>query len=335
MDLRGVIPIRTRKLDKLTNFQNILLKTENIITYIFIAKNNLFNLILFRMIIPGIPTFAESVQGTIAHIIMLNFARRMKDTIGSKSEAIILLNLRVEIQLFHDQMKYPWGQICMLEKNALCVDSINQYYAIKSLANVVKIIKNENFVKLLRKTDQDFSDLWEKATSEVDKFYKDIKKLEILEYDRITASTVSLYNKSKGEENFLQESLIKAVNRVKMAWQTIWAKFKQTKKGFNYILSAKNLNFEIALSDIEPTVHNEIMIMLSCNDDNEIRLWARNNTQLFKSVVSKRPLKWMPTEKVFTTSKPTWWLYALKNFDLEQQNNYATISQALTQTTDY
>ena len=93
------------------------------------------NIYKFRMLIPGIQKFAEPIQGSIAHIIMLNFARRMQKISSSRGDAMILLNLRIEIQLFHDQMKFPWGQICMLEKNALCTIPINQYYAIKALSN--------------------------------------------------------------------------------------------------------------------------------------------------------------------------------------------------------
>jgi hypothetical protein len=288
------------------------------------------------MFIPGAPTFAEPVQGTIVHIIMMNYARRIEILPDNQSEAMILMNLRIEIQLFHDQMKFPWGQIVMLERNALCVKPINQYYAIKALTNVVKIINRENFIKLLLKTDQDFRLLWQEATKEVIKFYEDMKDLEILDLDHVTASTVALYTKTVGKENDLNKKLIKAVNRVKIAWQSVWAKFNQTRKCFDYVLSDKNENFDIKLTNTQPTVRDEIMIMLSVNDNNEVRLWARSNISLFKARIANRHLKWVETERIFTTSEPTWWLYAIKRFDLDQESNtYANICRPETFTTDY
>ena len=134
-----------------------------------------------------------------------------------------------------------------------------------------------------------------------------------------------------------QKALIKSINRVKEAWQTIWTKFNITRDSFDYILSGKNQNFEIALANTEPTVHKEIMIMLSFNSDNEIRIWARANRSLFKARIAERLIKWEDVEKVSTKSKPTWWLYAIKNADLyqEEDNNYAKISRPDTYTTDY
>jgi hypothetical protein len=287
------------------------------------------------MFIRGAPSFAEPIQGSIAHIIMLNFARKM-EIFPQEGENLILLNLRIEIKLFHDQMKYPWGQILMLEKNANSEDQTNVYYAIKSLANVVKIINRENFVKVLNKTDPEFITLWQQATKEVDKFYEDMQKFEILQCSHITASTMSLYLKLKGEEHFLNKSLIKAVIMVKTAWQSIWEKFKLAKIAFNYVLSDKNSDFDIGLSKTKPLIHNDRMIMLSCDAKEKIRLWARTDVGLFKARVTLRPLKWETTDKIITTSEPIWWLYAIKNLGLDREaNNYANISREETFTTDY
>ena len=170
------------------------------------------------MFIPGAPSFAEPIQGTIAHIIMLNLARRMKELPLGQTDAMILLNLRIEIQLFNDQMRYPWGQLVMMENNALKAKPINQYYAIKSLSNVVMIINKENFVKLMIKTDADFNLLWQKAIAQVNTFYTEIKKLEILNFTHLTASTITLFNRLKGKEDYLNESLMKAITQVKIAW---------------------------------------------------------------------------------------------------------------------
>ena len=288
------------------------------------------------MFIPGAPSFAEPIQGTIAHIIMLNFARRMKELPVGQTNAMILLNLRIEIQLFNDQMRYPWGQLVMMENNALNSKPINQYYAIKSLSNVVKIINKENFVKIMIKTDADFNLLWQRAITEVNKFYTEIRELEILNLTHLTASTVTLFNRLKGKEDYLNESLMKAITQVKIAWQSIWAKFKATKKAFEYVLSDKNGNFDIKLSNTKPFIQDEILIILACNNNNEIRLWARSSVNLFKARVSTRQLKWVDTEKFHTNSNPAWWLYAIKKIDLDQEENtYANISRPDTITTDY
>ena len=288
------------------------------------------------MLIPGAPSFADPIQGSIAHIIMINFARRMKELPIGQTDAMILLNLRLEIQLFNDQMKYPWGQIIMMENNALKNEPMNDYYAIKALSNVVKIINRENFVKLLFTTDNDFYNVWRKATSEVDKFYKAINDIEILNLKNLTASTIALVNKSKTQEDTLNKSLLKAITQVKIAWQTIWEKFKLTRKAFDYVLSNKNPNFDIKLTNVKPFIQDEILIILSCNNNNEIRLWARADINLFKARATTRALKWVISDEIITKSNPTWWLYAIKRIELDQEcNSYANISRPDTVTTDY
>ena len=78
------------------------------------------------------------------------------------------------------------------------------------------------------------------------------------------------------------------------------------------------------------------MIMLSCNDENEMRLWARSSINLYKARVTASKIKWVVTNRVFTDSSPTWWLYAIKRIDLDfEENNYANISRPDTVTTDY
>ena len=224
----------------------------------------------------------------------------------------------------------------MLEKNANSEDHMNIYYAIKSLANVVKTINRENFVKILNKTDNDFSTLWSQATKEVDKFYQEMQKIEILKLNHISASTVSLYNKIKGEDDCLNKPLTKAISRVKIAWQSIWEKFKLTRKAFDYVLSDKNSNFDIGLSKTRPETNNDIMIMLSCDANEQVRLWARTDVSLFKARVTLRPLKWVVTEKIETSVEPLWWLYAIRKLDLDREsNNYANICREETFTTDY
>ena len=287
------------------------------------------------MFIPGAPTFAEPIQGSIAHIIMMNFARRMRELPIGQTNALILINLRLEIQLFHDQMKYPWGQIVNMERNAEQNTPMTNYYAIKSLSNIVKIINRENFVKLLYKTDLEFYNIWRKSMTEVDKFYDKIQKFEILDLNNLTASTISLHINTSRENN-LNQLLLEAIKQVKIAWQTIWEKFKLTRTAFDYVLSDKNHNFEIKLSNRKPFIQDEIMIMLSCNNSDEIRLWARTDINLYKARASTRKLKWVVTDGIYTKSNPTWWLYAIKHIDLDyEENNFANICRPDTVTTDY
>jgi hypothetical protein len=278
------------------------------------------------MFIPGAPSFAEPMQGSIAHIILMNYARKMEEFRSRDSEPLNILNLRNEIQLFHDQMKYPWGQLLMLEKNANNNSNLSQYYAIKALANVVNIIEKENFVKLLRKTDQEFETLWDSATKNVNKFLEEISKFELLDNKEITASTLSLFNQIKRERNYVQKSMIKAVGKIKVAWQTIWEKFKLTRKAFEYVLSDLNDAFEITLSREKPVVQDQVLFILAVNKYNEIRIWARGTSNLFKAVPAKRILKWNITEAIYTEMRTDWWLSAVKRaFPDPEINNYANI----------
>lgn len=288
------------------------------------------------MFIPGAPSFAEPLQGSIAHIIMMNFARRMEEFRSRDSQALNWRTLKNEINLFHDQMRYPWGQILSLETNAKSENKLNFYCAVRNLTNVVNIVESENYVKLLNKTDTEFECLWTSAKNTVIKFQKELLRFEILNGSEITASTVDLFNNIKREDKYLQKSLIKATDKVKIAWQTIWEKFKVTKKGFEYLFSELNGHFDIKISKIQPFVQDEILIILAVNKYNDIRMWARANTSLFKSIATDRPLKWVPTETIFTRKRVDWWVSAIKKIDLDQEeNNFANICREESESTVY
>ena len=121
------------------------------------------------MHIPGLQSFSDPLQGSVAHIILLNFVRRTETIRSPITNAMKRIILDSEIHLFHNQMKYPWGKLMMLEKNAKNNDQQNQYYALKDLFTVIKIIKKENFVRLLLKTDPEFRNLLNKSIGLVNK----------------------------------------------------------------------------------------------------------------------------------------------------------------------
>jgi hypothetical protein len=288
------------------------------------------------MIIPGATAFAEPMQGSIAHIILMNFARKMEEFRTRDSEPLTILTLRNEIQLFHNQMKYPWGQLLMLEKNAKTNIEINQYYALKSLTTVVKIIDRENFVKLLRTTDQEFEALWGAALKEAKKLIKEISRFEILENVEITASTLSLYNKIKREKDYVHKNLIKIVDKIKFAWQFIWDQFKLTRKAFDFVLSDLNDDFDIKLSKIKPFIQDESLLVVAVNKYSDIRLWGRGKAGIFKAVPAERLLKWKSVDQIDTEMRTDWWLSAIKKIDADYKaNSYANMTKTNTDTTVY
>ena len=288
------------------------------------------------MIIPGATKFAGPMQGSIAHIILMNYARKMEEFRTRDSESLIILTLRNEIQLFHDQMKYPWGQLLMLEKNANSDIEVNRYYAIKSLTNVVNIIEQENFVKLLRTTDQEFESLWEPAIGLANKLLKEISKFEILENVEITASTLSLFNKIKREKDYVNKTLVKIVDCIKTAWQSIWDKFKLVKKSFEYVLSDLNEDYDIKLSKTQPYIQDESLFIIAINKYSNIRLWGRGKSSLFKAVPAERLLKWKSVDHIYTEMRTDWWLSAIKRIDADYNaNTYANMTRDTTDTTVY
>ena len=291
------------------------------------------------MHIPTLQSFSDPMQGSVAHIILLNFVRKI-DTLKSPiSNAIKRLTLDSEIQLFHNQMKYPWGKIMMLENNAERNIQQNHYYALKDLTTVVKIIQKENFVRLLVKTDPEFKTLLNKSICLVNELLAKIKNKEILGFSTLTTSTFALFEANNNNNLNVKLEIKRCVKSIKIAWQTIWTKFKTTKNAFEFVLHDLNPEFEIKLSKNKPIAINSDMFLLTIDNSENICIWIRLNGSLFKTKQSATgPLKWLDTENIHTDSKPTWWLSAIGRVNIEypeKQNTDVELLDDFSATTIY
>jgi hypothetical protein len=293
------------------------------------------------MHIPGLQSFADPLQGSIAHIILINFVRRMNVVSNQGSRALKNITLIGELQLFHDQMKHPWGKILNLESNAKSTIDQNQYYALKDLKLIIGIIERENFVKLLLKTDKEFNNLWFKAVKTTNELLDNVSKKDILGYKDLTASTFALFLfENRNQEFNLSLNLIECVKTIKVAWQNIWAKYNATKNAFNYILRDQNSEYIIRLGIEEPENLFENMFAMAINTEEEIRIWVRLNGSIKKSRPSTRALKWIESERIHTdmNPKPSWWLTAIENNNLADILSTASefnLREDLTNTTIY
>ena len=235
------------------------------------------------MHIPGLQSFSDPLQGSVSHIILMNFVRKIKTIKSPISNAMKRITLDAEIQLFHNQMKYPWGKIMMLEKNAENNNQQNQYFALKDLFTVVKIIKRENFVKLLLKTDPEFKNLYNKSVELVNTLISKLQTNEILGFSGLTASTYALFESTNNDNFNVKLEIIRCVKSIKVTWQNTWTKFKLAKNAFEFVLHDLNTEFEIKLSTNRPETTNSDMFIMALNINDEIKIWIRVNKSLFES----------------------------------------------------
>ena len=59
-------------------------------------------------------------------------------------------------------MRYPFGQIVMMERNIKSDQPTRHYYAFKALSTIIELVERENFVKQLLTTDLEFKRNWKK-----------------------------------------------------------------------------------------------------------------------------------------------------------------------------
>ena len=260
----------------------------------------------------GANAFIEPLQDPVAHLIMRAFQRKTA-TISDITENQTKQILRDEIENFHDQLRYPFGKICMMERNAESDHITRQYYAVKELANIVEVIEDENFVRYLKETDGNFSDAWLIAKTKILNWHNEILAYELLKGDVITSSTFNFFRATVNDDNYVKKSTLSCVKAVKAAWQLIWYKFLNTKLCFSHITENKNNIFEYNLTQIKPEFENEKYFVLAINANNNIRLWANLADGLFKARPTSRRLKWINTSVFSTNITPSWWLYASEN----------------------
>jgi hypothetical protein len=267
---------------------------------------------------PGANAFVAPLQDPISHLILRAFQRKAA-TISEISEEEKQATLKDEIENFHTQLKYPFGKICMMERNAESDNFDRQYYAVKELSVIIEVIEDENFVRYLKETDENFANAWLMARSKIINWHKEILDYELLKSDVITSSTFNFFRAQLNDNNYIKRTTLSCVKAVKTAWQIIWYKFLDSKKSFAHITENRTNSFEYALTKNKPTLGHEKFFVLAINANNNIRLWANLEDGLFKARPTTRKLKWIKTDAVSTNITPVWWLYAS-----ELGNNYAT-----------
>jgi hypothetical protein len=275
----------------------------------------------------GANAFIAPLQDPVAHLILRGFQRKTA-TISDIAENQKKQILRDEIENFHDQLRYPFGKICMMERNSDSVIFTRQYYAVKELSVIVEVIEDENFVRYLKETDGCFADAWLIAKTKIYNWQSEILEYELLKGDIITSSTFNYYRSVINDDNYIKESTKSCVKAVKNAWQLIWYKFLNAKVAFSHIIENKNNSFSYQLSNVKPEFDDEKYFVLAINANNNIRLWANPADGLFKARPTTRKLKWIHTDTISTNITPLWWLYAS-----EMQNNNATIESVKTHDT--
>jgi hypothetical protein len=260
----------------------------------------------------GANAFVEPLQDPIAHLIMRAFQRKTADfeNITETQKIDILLN---EIENFHDQLRYPFGKICMMQRNAESQDFTRQYYAIKELSFITEVIEDENFVRYLKETDGNFADAWAISKNKILEWHKEILSYELLKGDVITSTTFNYFRAIKRDDNYILEKNIECVKAVKYAWQMIWHKFLNAKTAFSHITENRDNMFSYRLTRFRPSLENERYFLLGINAQNNLRLWANLEKGLFKARPTTRKLKWVKTDLQTTDITPVWWLYACED----------------------
>ena len=260
---------------------------------------------------PGANAFIAPLQDPIAHLILRAFQRKAA-TISEISEEEKQETLKDEIENFHDQLKYPFGKICMMERNAESDIFNRQYYAVKELSVIIEVIEDENFVRYLKETDENFANAWLMARTKIINWHKEILDYELLRGDVITSSTFNYFRAQLNDNNYIKRTTLSCVKAVKHAWQIIWYKFLDAKKSFAHITENKTNSFEYVLTKNKPTLGHENYFVFAINANNNIRLWANLEDGLFKARPTTRKLKWINSNSLSTNITPVWWLYAAK-----------------------
>ena len=260
----------------------------------------------------GANAFVEPLQDPISHLILRGFQRKVRD-MEQVSEVQKIEILRNEIENFNEQLRYPYGKICMAENNATSNLFSRQYYAIKDLKNLIEVIDNENFVRYLFKTDEVFRDSWVAAKNRTFKWRKEILDHELLRGDSITSSTFGLFRSLKNDDDYIKKSTSGCIIAIRYSWQMIWRKFLNAKVAFNHVIENMDNNFIYRLSQIKPQLGTENFFMLAISKNNSIRMWLNVDEGLFKARPTTRLLKWVNCDIVSTDINPTWYLYAVIN----------------------
>ena len=260
----------------------------------------------------GANAFIEALQDPISHLIIRGFQRRANE-IDNISEYQKINILQQEIENFNEQLRYPYGKLCLAEANARSDDPARQYYAIKELIVLIEVIDSENFTRYLVKTDTSFNDAWATARNMTLTWRNEILSHELLRGDAITSTTLNLFRRLKHNDKYIKDTTLNCLRTIRFAWQMIWRKFLSAKTSLSHITENRDNNFIYRLTKLKPELNDQNYFLLGINKKNNIRMWVNLDDGLYKARPTTRKLKWVNIDTVNTKIKPLWYLYAVKN----------------------
>jgi hypothetical protein len=283
------------------------------------------------MFFRGAQSFAQPLQEPISHLILMGFERRIKSVKSPLSKNIINTILNHEIDNFHDQLRYPFGQICMIEKNLKSSNQTNHYYAVKGLENITNLIDSENFTQMLIKTDPEFRQNWVDAKNLTNNWLNKMIRHEIADGIKVTPSTLQFLNRKNKNNDYVKTNTLECIAELKNSWQIIWRKFCDIKRSFDFILKDKNnADITYGLVDYPPEV-DENFFMVAIDELHNVRMWHAVKDVLYKSKATQRPTKWVKVEEIFSTKIPKWWLFAKEKIRDTQGTHNCDLSDDLSE----
>ena len=262
------------------------------------------------MLFAGSHSFAYPLQGPISHLILRGFERRMAKRKKPHLLRTIRAVLKEEIDLFHNQLKFPFGQICSMQRNIKENTECNTYYAIKTLSTIIGIIECENYVQTLLFTDLEFKISWRDIKLKVKDWLEVITTNELDEGLHLTPSTLNLNTTAQREK--IREDARVLIEGVKDSWQIIWRQFNDVKRAFEFVLvDQPNSDLIYNITDFKPSFIDDFF-NLSIDSEHNIRLWHSKNKIISKAMAKNKPIAWSKVDEVYTSTKPTWYIYVKK-----------------------
>jgi hypothetical protein len=253
--------------------------------------------------IRGADTIVNGLEDCIAHLIMANFERKMSS--GGKQQNR-LIELQSEIDYFNDQLRFPFGQICNIEKNLEAKTNIKLYYAIKSLPGLITNIENEIYTLKLSESNVEFNHLWTNAKKLVSEWLFKLKTFERSNSQNISMSTLVLLLNDKKIDPVKETN--ECFTAIKTAWQTIWDRFNIVRSAFRFVTNNSNSEFDVKLTKTEPLKCSRDYFFLAIDNHQHVRLFARAQMLKYKARPANRTLKWVKVDELITETIPTWWI---------------------------
>ena len=257
--------------------------------------------------IRGAETIINGLEDCIAHLIIGNFERKMRSESNKSNK---LIELQLEIDYFNDQMRFPYGQICMMEKNLDSKTNLKLYYAIKNLPGLLFNIDNEIYTQRMIESNLEFKHLWDTAKNLTNNLLFKLKCFERPSAPNIVMSTLVRIIK-KGNIDVAKETN-ECFDAIKQAWQKIWERFNIVRNAFRFITDNSESEFTTALTEVEPPQGTLDYFFLAVDNHQRVRLFAKLGGIKYKARPANRVLKWVKVSELLTDTLPTWWISVIR-----------------------